>query len=363
MQGLAHYNDTPSPPASSSRRTEAGPSRPRQDVDRTGPPTSITPVKRPRRGTPPPPPSNGSNKPSANPSRAQSPPTSSHPVDRSESDPTYPPHRQGEENLLHTSQAHLPSSELPHEPVAEEKRHAQARQVDKYAGLSEDEVFALATRPDDIPGVEEWGIPHAVDTERCSPQLRAKVAQFLKLKYEKGQHINTSLLQSASFHNPHIYSKLVEFVDLDERRSYFPSGGWLTRLGIEGEVADHGPKRMAEEQRRRQEETKRGQEAGKRTAIAFQSGRKDRDEGAGVGGGREREREREERRERDGRRDRDRERRGDRQRDRDRDRQVERERPRQGDGKYRDTLGLARDRDGGWDERDMRKDKPKYRYY
>lgn len=49
--------------------------------------------------------------------------------------------------------------------------------MDKYAGLSEDEVFALATRPDDIPGVEEWGIPHAVDTERCSPQLRVRQSQ------------------------------------------------------------------------------------------------------------------------------------------------------------------------------------------
>lgn len=32
---------------------------------------------------------------------------------------------------------------------------------------------------------------------------------FLRLKVEKGQHINTTLLSSTAFANPHIYTKLV----------------------------------------------------------------------------------------------------------------------------------------------------------
>lgn len=41
------------------------------------------------------------------------------------------------------------------------------------------------------------------------PLPQAKVAKFLQLKYEKDQHINTTLLSSSAFANPHIYAKLV----------------------------------------------------------------------------------------------------------------------------------------------------------
>jgi hypothetical protein len=192
--------------------------------------------------------------------------------------------------------------------------------------------------------------------------MQAKVAHFLGLKANQNQHINTSLLASSTFHNPHIYSKLVEFVDVDERQSYFPGHGWLTRSVIEDEIQRYGPKRMSEDQKRMQEQAKVRQEVGKRSTIAFQPGKSGRDKdgeryetGGGNGRGRlddkKREKDRESRRERE--------------RDRERDR-YRPDRPRDvgSSSKYSNTLGFGRrDREGGWDERDMTKEKPKYRYY
>jgi hypothetical protein len=48
-----------------------------------------------------------------------------------------------------------------------------------------------------------WSVPLA---------RQNKVDTFLKLKLERDQHINTTLLSSTAFANPHIYSKLVSSV-------------------------------------------------------------------------------------------------------------------------------------------------------
>jgi hypothetical protein len=92
--------------------------------------------------------------------------------------------------------------------------------------MSEEEIFKIVTRPDEIEGVADWGIPPEVDPSQASESLKvscllcqacatadmqAKVQHFLKLKYERGQHINSTLLSSSSFANPHIYSKLVSY--------------------------------------------------------------------------------------------------------------------------------------------------------
>jgi hypothetical protein len=95
--------------------------------------------------------------------------------------------------------------------------------MDPFEGMTEEEIFKVVTRPAEIEGIADWGIPAAVDPDQASDTLKvlhifrndhsltskAKVQQFLRLKYEKGQHINTTLLSSSSFANPHIYSKLV----------------------------------------------------------------------------------------------------------------------------------------------------------
>ena len=114
---------------------------------------------------------------------------------------------------------------------------------------------------------------------------------FLRLKYERGQHINSTLLGSSAFANPHIYAKLVsrdshirvfsmakadvqvEFVDIDERASAFPAGGWLTRAALEDSIPLYGPTALAAQQKAKEDAVKRSQEAGKRSSINFQSAR------------------------------------------------------------------------------------------
>lgn len=100
---------------------------------------------------------------------------------------------------------------------------------------------------------------------------QAKVEGYLKLKMERDQHINTTLLSSTAFANPHIYSKLVEFVNIDERGSAYPQGGWLTRRGLEEKLPAWGSKALAETQKKAQDELDKSQAAGARNRIDFAS--------------------------------------------------------------------------------------------
>lgn len=54
------------------------------------------------------------------------------------------------------------------------------------------------------------------------------MAQFHALKRDpqNPKHFNDSLMSNRSFRNPHLYTKLVEFVDVDERTSNFPKDLW-----------------------------------------------------------------------------------------------------------------------------------------
>lgn len=62
----------------------------------------------------------------------------------------------------------------------------------------------------------------------CSRLSQTKVAQFLALKRgpENPRHFNDSLMSNRSFRNPHLYATLVEFVDVDERTTNFPTNIW-----------------------------------------------------------------------------------------------------------------------------------------
>ena len=55
-----------------------------------------------------------------------------------------------------------------------------------------------------------------------------KLAQFHQLKRDpvNPRHFNDSLMSNRSFRNPHLYAKLVEFVDVDERTTNFPKEVW-----------------------------------------------------------------------------------------------------------------------------------------
>lgn len=58
--------------------------------------------------------------------------------------------------------------------------------------------------------------------------MQAKLAQFHRLKNDPvdPKHFNDSLMSNRSFRNPHLYAKLVEFVDVDECTTNFPKEIW-----------------------------------------------------------------------------------------------------------------------------------------
>jgi len=49
--------------------------------------------------------------------------------------------------------------------------------------------------------------------------------QFHELKIQ-GKHFNDSLMSNKAFRNPHLYAKLVEFVDVEEDATNFPREVW-----------------------------------------------------------------------------------------------------------------------------------------
>nr|KIR44262.1 hypothetical protein I312_06551 [Cryptococcus bacillisporus CA1280] len=131
----------------------------------------------------------------------------------------------------------------------------------------------MVITPAEVEGDEDWGIPPEVDPAECDLKLKAKVEHFLKLKYTQGEHINTRLLSSSAFANPHIYTKLVEFVSIDERATAFPSTGWLTRRHLESIIPTYGPAALSAEQKRKEEAKKATQVPGARKEIGFAKGR------------------------------------------------------------------------------------------
>nr|XP_018258940.1 uncharacterized protein I303_08480 [Kwoniella dejecticola CBS 10117]OBR81098.1 hypothetical protein I303_08480 [Kwoniella dejecticola CBS 10117] len=174
-----------------------------------------------------------------------------------------PSSAQGElpENLTHTAQSDISKSEVTNP--------ASSKWGPEFEGLNEDEILRIVTTPQEIEGLDNWGIPDEVDPGECSDTLKNKVEHFLKLKYENGEHINTRLLSSSAFANPHIYSKLVEFVSIDERSTNFPSSGWLTRRNLESLIPEYGPTSLSARQKAKEEAVKASQAVGQRRVIKF----------------------------------------------------------------------------------------------
>ena len=58
--------------------------------------------------------------------------------------------------------------------------------------------------------------------------LQAKLMDFHALKNDLNapKHFNDSLMMNRTFRNPHLYAKLVEFVDVDEKATNFPRDVW-----------------------------------------------------------------------------------------------------------------------------------------
>ncbi|KAJ7060857.1 HCNGP-like protein-domain-containing protein [Mycena amicta] len=123
--------------------------------------------------------------------------------------------------------------------------------------------------PPPIPGVEDWGIPPA-SQEPCDPAIQTKLAQFHALKTSNPpKHFNDSLMGSRAFRNPHLYAKLVEFLDVDEQTTNFPSELWDPGKVEDGWYADS----IAELQKARAESQTASQAPGKRSQIQFTTGK------------------------------------------------------------------------------------------
>ncbi|KIO14320.1 hypothetical protein M404DRAFT_6307 [Pisolithus tinctorius Marx 270] len=153
----------------------------------------------------------------------------------------------------------------PPPPPAEEVLDIQ---TEATSSSEVDEVSLLRDllRPSPIPGLVDWGIPPE-PAAPCDPAIEAKLAQFHALKRDPDnpKHFNDSLMSNRSFRNPHLYAKLVEFVDVDERTTNFPSHIW-DPYDVEPEwFAD----KIAEQQKARSEQAAATQS--KRTQIDFTS--------------------------------------------------------------------------------------------
>lgn len=94
---------------------------------------------------------------------------------------------------------------------------------------------------------------------------KAKLRHFHTLR-SQGVYFNASLQSNKSFRNPSILSKLVSFVNVDEKLSAFPPDVWSSSSGV---ASDAWAERIAEQQKQRSEEREKAQERGKRSAIDF----------------------------------------------------------------------------------------------
>ncbi|KAK0439377.1 HCNGP-like protein-domain-containing protein [Armillaria borealis] len=126
-------------------------------------------------------------------------------------------------------------------------------------------------RPSPLAGLDDWGIPPE-PTGPCDPAIETKLAQFHALKDDSSnpKHFNDSLMSNRSFRNPHLYAKLVEFVDVDERITNFPKDVWDPDDLDEEWFAD----RIAEKQKARSSQQSAAQSSSKRSQIDFTSSNK-----------------------------------------------------------------------------------------
>lgn len=124
---------------------------------------------------------------------------------------------------------------------------------------------ALLTRPA-ADNLTESGIPPPT-VHSCSSELKEKLDRFYELKTQ-GKHFNDSLMSNKAFRNPHLYTKLVEFVDVDEKSTNFPRNLWDPQDVQQDWYAES----IADAQKIKYEQLQAAQAPGKRTRIDFTSG-------------------------------------------------------------------------------------------
>lgn len=55
--------------------------------------------------------------------------------------------------------------------------------TDPFEGMSEEDIFRIVTRPDEIEGVVDWGIPPAVDPAQASDALKVSYSSECGLEH------------------------------------------------------------------------------------------------------------------------------------------------------------------------------------
>lgn len=154
-----------------------------------------------------------------------------------------------------------PQSPPPPTAAAEgEGRAHEQRQEPGKKRANGDEAHALASGSADllafappprtlVDGVDaEWGLGLEKATTGVDEALQAKLAHFHTLKAQQGTHFNQSLARNRSFRNPHIYAKLVEWVEVDETGSAYgdmvnasaPDDVWMSSKAARTALKVHG---------------------------------------------------------------------------------------------------------------------------
>ncbi|KAK9898651.1 hypothetical protein P389DRAFT_36676 [Cystobasidium minutum MCA 4210] len=122
-------------------------------------------------------------------------------------------------------------------------------------------------RPPKPWGLAEYGIPPPPADLQPDPAVEAKLRHFHTLRAQ-GVFFNDSLQSNKSFRNPSILSKLVDFVNVDEKLSAMPPDVWSSSHGVAPQAWAAS---IAELQKQDSEERERAQQRGKRNAIDFAS--------------------------------------------------------------------------------------------
>ncbi|KAJ7598426.1 hypothetical protein C8J56DRAFT_769691 [Mycena floridula] len=178
--------------------------------------------------------------------------------------------------------------------------------AEEQTPAEQDELAALRAllRPPEIPGLHDWGVP-APSQKPCDPVIAKKLAQFHALKRSSTdpKHFNDSLMSNRSFRNPHLYAKLVEFVEIADESvgcSEFHTGPgvWGGLFGQRQEEWAWDVDSIAEYQKTKAEQQSHSQQSGKsqpRTQIDFTKGKekekdREKDRGRDVGKVKEKER-------------------------------------------------------------------------
>ncbi|KAK4512909.1 uncharacterized protein ATC70_003619 [Mucor velutinosus] len=113
-------------------------------------------------------------------------------------------------------------------------------------------MAALAAKP--IAGVENWGIPNEPNTA-CDAERQERITHFLSLR-ASGHRLNDHLQHNKAFRNPRIYTKLVEFTEVDEigsnfEKQEFDPHGFPAEMYIDGILETQ--RKLAEEKAAQQQ--------------------------------------------------------------------------------------------------------------